>query len=864
MTAPAPAPGHARGAPHAKAGAKDNGRHGPARGQCSENSTTEHRIASTQSDRPISYLAQFGAALIAQGYRFVPIQPGTKKPGQVRSGAWCDYPQWSRHARRDTTAAELDLWSRWPGAGVGVLTGEVIAIDIDVCDEQVAAALQELAMRQLGPTPAMRIGKAPKRLLLYRATEPFAGFRRHPIEVLGLGQQFVAYGRHPETGLDYTWPVQALTALSSAQLPAISKAQARDYLAQAYAQLPPSLRPATLGFDTDEPQGLAAGSSGEPGDEAMHELRGTPEGIAQALAFVPNVDLDYDSWIRIGLALKGALGAPGEALFAAWSAQSRKNDIAITQATWASLKPQRIGAGTVYKLALQRGWSPPADLALCGALREEHPARHFLDRVHDAAAPLLIESACQANGSPPYPARLAQACRTSAQDPQPKGDPQDDAAQSPEHAPEVQPALIPPKPLPAGWDRLDGLLGALIALMTRSAKRPQPVLALGASLCLVGTLMGRNYATETDARPNLYVVGIAASGAGKNFARAVTVDLLSRAGLLHCLGGNKIASGSGLIAAVQRQPVLLFQIDEFGMFLSAAADRKRSPRYLTEIIDHLTELYTASHSVHLGIEYALRAGREAQRAVHQPCVSLYGTTTPTHFWRALQAANVVDGSLARFVVLRSENDYPDPNPDAGRPQPSAALIEALRLVHAGGTKHGMVAPLASAPEVVPVPQIVRASDRAKAVFADLEHDTLSQMRKTAHDGFAAILARVEENAQKLALIRAVSNDASSPRIEEADATWAVALARHCAEQTIREVIEQVSENETESIQKRALKMLRDAGPSGMSRTAFCRKTPFLDLRQREALLRGMQDAGLISQDVRPSGGRPLIWLHATH
>lgn len=81
--------------------------------------------------------------------------------------------------------------------------------------------------------------------------------------------------------------------------------------------------------------------------------------------------------------------------------------------------------------------------------------------------------------------------------------------------------LPPPKPLPAGWDQVGGVIADMMALMSATAKRPQPVLALGASLCAIGTLMGRKYRTESNTRSNLYVVGIAESGAGKNHSRVV-------------------------------------------------------------------------------------------------------------------------------------------------------------------------------------------------------------------------------------------------------------------------------------------------------------------------------------------------------
>ena len=162
-----------------------------------------------------------------------------------------------------------------------------------------------------------------------------------------------------------------------------------------------------------------------------------------------------------------------------------------------------------------------------------------------------------------------------------------------------------------------------MTLMTATAKRPQPVLALGASLCAVGALMGRKYGTESNIRSNLYVVGIAESGAGKNHSRVVINELFRKAGMLQYIGGNKIASGAGLLTAIQRQPAILFQLDEFGLFLSAVADRKRSPRYLCEILDLMTELYTTSGTTYFGTEYASNQFNNSHRSIHQPCACVY-------------------------------------------------------------------------------------------------------------------------------------------------------------------------------------------------------------------------------------------------
>lgn len=756
-----------------------------------------------------NYMAQLGATLVDRGFAILPIQPNTKKPGMFRLGSWHDYPKWSRHCERDTTENEVDIWGDWPEAGIGIAAGRVIGIDIDVVHSAaIAHEIEALAKRMLGDTPAVRIGRAPKRLLVYRAVQPFAGFKYLPIEVLGLGQQFIAYGVHPETGQPYDWPVSTLADLTPDELPAITEAQAREFAKEAYLLIPLDQRPKSLR--------VGPRSTGECAN--LPEQRGTFEAVEDALAHIVNADLAYDSWVRIGMAIKGALGDEGWPLFEDWSATSQKNDPKTTARSWRSFAPQRIGAGTLYKLALDNGWQPAPDLQLNGevVINGHHPARELLEALQ-SPDPITTE---------------------------PAGD-----------------SLPAPKPLPAGWDQVGGVIADMMALMAVTAKRPQPVLALGASLCAVGTLMGRKYRTESNTRSNLYVVGIAESGAGKNHSRVVINELFRKANLLQYLGGNKIASGSGLLTAIQRQPAILFQLDEFGMFLSAAADRKRSPRYVCEILDLMTELYTTAGTTYFGIEYASTQHNNAHRAIHQPCACIYGTTTPLHFWQALQASNVADGSLARFLIMESEDDFPDSNEAFGVIDPPPDLIDKLILIHQGGGKlNGNLTDVGAIDEVLVDPRVVPMTPAARDAFRALDQELVGKLRTSRGTGFSSILARIEENATKLALIRAVSRDPVDPIIEDHDAQWGIMLSRHCADLTIREASARVSENQVESHHKRAMQILRDAGQAGMSRSEFTRRTQFMDHRQRDGVLRTLAEARLIDTVMLQSKGRPAQWI----
>ena len=337
-----------------------------------------------------NYMAQLGATLVDRGFPILPTQPRSKKPGMYRQGAWHDYPKWSRHCERATTENEVDIWGDWPESGIGIAAGQVVGIDLDVLDARVCAQIEGLAKRLLGDTPAVRIGRAPKRLLVYRAVQPFAGFKYPPIEVLGQGQQFIAYGIHPDTGLAYDWPVESLADLALDDLPAITEAQAREFAREAYGLVPPELRPKTLGVGRQAVGSVKAG-------ECTHlpEQRGTFAAVEDALTCIVNADLDYDSWVRIGMAIKGALGDAGWPLFEAWSASSQKFEAKTTAKSWRSFAPQRIGAGTLYKLALDNGWMPAADLQLNGEVVSEgvHPAQGLIDGLRENLLGELLEAA---------------------------------------------------------------------------------------------------------------------------------------------------------------------------------------------------------------------------------------------------------------------------------------------------------------------------------------------------------------------------------------------------------------------------------------------------------------------------------------
>jgi hypothetical protein len=741
-------------------------------------------------------MAQHGARLADNGYAVIPIAPGVKKPGRWQTDRWVDYPEWTRHCERPTKGFEIDIWRRWPGCAIGIACGYTIAVDIDVLDAEAAFAIERLARDMLGDTPALRIGKAPKRMLIYRTLKPFGGMKKAPVEILGRGNQFVAYALHPDTGQPYAWPVESLIDIDANSLPVIDEAKARAFLDAADKFVPDALKPRRL---VSTPGG-GSPTSGDP--------RGTPEAVAAALAYIPNHELPYDEWMRVGMAIKRAIGEAGRDLWLEWSARAAKDEPEYTAEKWDRHmgRVHSLGAGTIYDIALKYGWVPEPNLILNGAeaeaAAEPHPAAALLAKI--AALP--------------------------------------------------QPSA--PKPTPAEIMDLDGGLKISVQWMTETAHKPQPFLALGATLAMFGALMGRRYAAYDDLRSNVYIAGIAESGGGKDHARQAIQKLLHAAGLSRYVGGDP-ASGRALLTAMGRNPSMIFMMDEFGDKLSSLMG-KRAPSHLVEIREKLKTLFTSSSSVMVGTEYADQKERPKQDIV-QPCACVYATSASGIFWKAIESGSIDDGFFPRFLIFRSDDPIPETNHERARFDPPAELVALVKAMTEGEIDGHKFGNLTAASAAVPTPYAVPFDAEALAALKALDADQRTWALQCAGTQNVAIVNRLSEHVKKLALIRAVARRPSRPVVTGHDIAWARALGEHCIETLIGEADRFMADNETEAKHKKVLEIIRKAGVIG--RRELTRRTQFMMSRERDEILRALSDGGcieIIAIKSGEKGGQPTV------
>jgi hypothetical protein len=141
--------------------------------------------------------------------------------------------------------ADIDAWQSTHPTSIntGILCGSVSAVDIDIRDPEAAAAVEAMLWDLLGTRSLIRFGMAPKRAAIFRTDRPFRKLVtaifigpngiEHKTEILGLGQQIIISGIHPDTGRPYAWHGGAPSTVPYADLPELTEHQAREIIGKA-------------------------------------------------------------------------------------------------------------------------------------------------------------------------------------------------------------------------------------------------------------------------------------------------------------------------------------------------------------------------------------------------------------------------------------------------------------------------------------------------------------------------------------------------------------------------------------------------------------------------------------------------------
>lgn len=543
----------------------------------------------------MSDFAKLGRSYADNGYHAIPIIPGQKRPGWRAGGAEYPLEKWQTYCATAPTDDELSAWEAVE-AGVGIALGNVVAIDIDILDPDLAHRAEAEILAIVGADEApVRVGQYPKRVLIFRTDETIKsrskawqgeGGDRNGLEILSHGRQVVAAGIHPATGRLYVWRGGAPDTVHVDDLPTLTNEHASKILDLAVK----------LGAAPER----KAASSAPASPEAYEGLEADADGLRWLIERLPNTpQTSWDDWLRTGFAIYEAsksMPGFGEQLWHEWSAKSERYNAEYTQQKWEQFARDSrgtVGLGTLISAVRDAGHVAPPEVRFHS--EANLPKVDLRDYARRLVQVQVIENSQTALTSREYMIYLVYinssdlgeggvegllAKRAPGQEIDSNVTAEEIEAvrrkveaQVAGERGEVETVIRPivtsheralqfeawagdiggmesekvvshrglsvrmfPRVTPAPPDLMrfpmPGLIAHFAQWVNESAARAMPEFSISAALALISTISGRAVKTQTGIRPNVYIINAARSSVGKNHSKNCLTRALASVGIL--------------------------------------------------------------------------------------------------------------------------------------------------------------------------------------------------------------------------------------------------------------------------------------------------------------------------------------------
>lgn len=393
------------------------------------------------------------------------------------------------------------------------------------------------------------------------------------------------------------------------------------------------------------------------------------------------------------------------------------------------------------------------------------------------------------------------------------------------------------KPLP--WPEPTGLLREIRDQIADFSKRNQPALAIGGAIA-IGAAAISNRLRYRDCWPNVYVLNIAPTGAGKSFPYTTAKRILNSENGLDLIGAGGYRSSTAMIKDLVGKRERLDLIDECSGIFKTIRD---GGVFQSDMMDILNSLWADSGTIFLGPE---SAGRERVQVWHA-CVSVLFSTTPDGLKGSISRDFMTQGFMPRCLIFH-DSEYGEIGKSSWNEERSQWIVKCLGELAQRGTvdKRNLVAPR-------PSPEEIFVSDGAQRLLEQYDYECDKRMElEECEDAERHFLSRGGHQAAKLALIHGALR---AGKIEELDVEWAISTLQAVWHNAGPLLPQLGAENTQETNVLRVLHLIKKPGSIDHSR--LIGKTRFLKTPERNEILSGLEHEGRIAASF--SEKRARIW-----
>ena len=714
-----------------------------------------------------------GTRLRERDISFLPIAPGTKRPGEYsKAGGWRGMSDWTRFGKKHATDEEFAEWCTWPDAGIGILTGALsglVGIDRDY-DAEGTDALEAL----IPPTIVKKKGKNG-----YTAFFQFNGERscsfdiggKRVLDVLAEGRQTVVPPSMHPSGCAYVWTtfdtLEDITG--SSDLPKLPD----DFLQQVERELAP------YQTEVDKKYAKKAIAPLENTDKVETTLSPQAEYFRDlqqaALA-------QLDTWIPKLI-----------------PRATKHGDTWFSYATWRGAENPNVKSNPKGIRDWGGGYGmTPIDLIMYSTGKKFAQAADALQEliVLNEPEPIILNKKSPAAVIPTLPWLKVAAPKPAA----------------PPILIQTENSIEPEAAVPDFIRNPPGILGDIARWITATAPKEQPELSVAAAIALGSVVMGRSYVSQYSNFTSLYVVMIGKSTEGKEHPQSCVEKVLVAAGMAELLAGSGYTSAGGVHTALLKSPCHLVIIDEIGKMLKISRSKGNSNGEAA--IDKLVESFGRLDGVMRPPTYSKMTqgsgtiSSSADFVVHNPAISLLGATTPNTFFGNLTDDLVQDGFLGRCIIVESKRPR-QLTKFVEKTPPPAKIVEWCKAVFFKNVVKGNLAgfnPSDMPPITLPLP----FSPECEPLLRDVERAMNEAKDKAEEVALDMLLGRTIEKSMRLAMIVAKARDAAATQVEISDLKWSLEYIQHYDLAMVHAAGDKRTSNEYDADTKKVLEIIGKA------------------------------------------------------
>ena len=385
-----------------------------------------------------------------------------------------------------------------------------------------------------------------------------------------------------------------------------------------------------------------------------------------------------------------------------------------------------------------------------------------------------------------------------------------------------------------------GILGTLYKTSLMMNWRHAKTLSLGGVIAIGSTIIANRFKLGST-WPNVYVLNVAGTGAGKAAVQDLAKDLLSReAGKEDLFGFGNYSSSLAITKNLDRRRERLDVIDEATSIFSKTT---QGGSFQTDIDDTLCALFSSSKTLYVGPEAANRDGIK----VWHPCVSALLSTTLEGLKSSISKQLATKGLFPRCLLFVEYGYSAQKSPE----DVSQNIVELGRIVR---DIRAMDCPpqTGNLMNQLPYPRDILIDKNAKALLDSTIFEWNERVSNPSVPEVERVfLTRAGEQASKLSLIH---GSLRLGRIELSDVEWAIETTNTMRYNASNFFPQLAAENRTHSNFERVLFLIGQKGV--LAHRELLNKTRYLGKRERNEILDSLCDEGLIEKTQSDTG---LIW-----